>query len=263
MATGIEICDQNGKMQFNGDMLTYALRVSGTTYVENRKIGNTCPTSFIVPTSQTFTQALIAIGGGNGYAAAFGGLYTINGQQIKIYGTNGAPAGTPFNYYIFERSNTIPASNFGMEVRNANNEITFSTNQRVMRVLTMIGGVVVNGEQYASYGGRQLAFCQGAWSGHRISGPKSYYGGGGGGSPQLPDQDVGGGSGGYSAWNNDGKIYGGFISDGGQTVGTRMVSWDDVRIGPAPDQDQPDDYYKPLNLFVADVTGFPIGAQFF
>lgn len=266
MATGIEIYDENGKLQFNGDMLTYALRVSGTTYVENRKIGNTCPTTFIIPTSQTYTEALVAIGGGNGYAAAYGGSYYFGANDYRrIYGTNNAPVGTPFNYYIFERSNTIPPINFGLEVRReATNEITFSTSQRVMRCLTLFGGVVHNGEQQVHYPGRQLAFCQAAWSGHRISGPKQYYGGGPGGQPGLPMPDDGTGGGGqYSGWNNDGKIYGGLIADGGQTVRSRMCSWDDVFIGPSPDSDQPPDFYTPLNLFVIDVTGVPVGAQFY
>lgn len=260
MAQGFEICDANGKMQFNGDMLTYALRVSGTTYVEDRKVGNTCPTSFLIPTSQTYANALIAIAGGNGYAAASAGIWGSTGQ--KIYGTNGAPAGTPFTYYIFEKSNTIPASGFGLEVRNAANEITFSTNQRVMRVLNLLSGNTVDGEQAVTYGGRQLAFCQGAWAGHRISGEKVYYGAGGGG-PTVPDQDGGDGGENYVAWQNDGKIYGGVVADNGQTVRTRMVSWDDVQIGPGPDTDQPPDFYIPLNLFVVDVTGVPVGQQFY
>lgn len=267
MTTGIEICDANGKMQFNGDVLTYSLRLTGTTYVENRKIGNTCNTSFLIPTSNTYTQALIAIGGGNGYAAGAGGNYYLgNGTYQKVYGTNGAPAGTPFNYYIYERSNTIPATGFGLEVRNANNEITFSSNQRVMNCVNYINGSrPYIGEDYVSYPGRQLAWCQGAWSGHRVSGTKQYYGGGGGGPIIIrnPDQDDPGGGGGYSGWQNDGKLYGGFSADGGQTVGTRMISWDDVFIGPGPDSEQPPDYFKDLYLFIIDVTGIPVGAQFY
>lgn len=268
MTEGFATYDAGGKLQFNSEMLTYALRVSGTTYVENRKVGNTCPTSFLVPTSNTYTNALIAISGGNGYAAGFAGVYaTGSAPYPKVYGTNGAPVGTPFNYYIFERSNTIPATGFGLEVRNSSNEITFSSNQRVMRVIDYINGSrPYIGEDAVTWGGRQLAWCQGQWSGHRVSGQKVYYGGGGQGGggirPEMPDQDNPG-QGGYSGWQNDGKLYGGLSADNGQTVRTRQISWDDVFIGPGPDQAQPDDYFKDLYLFIVDVTGVPVGQTFY
>ena len=264
MPAGLEIYDQNAKLQFNGEMLTYSCRLTGTTYVENRKIGNTCPRSFLIPTSNTYSNALIAIGGGNGYTAAFGGRYALNdGSTPKVYGTP-APVGTPFNYYIFERSSTIPASNFGLEVRNANNEITFSTAQRTMRVLTLANGVEGFGGDRVTYGGRQLAFCQAAWAGHRISGDVQTYSGGQPviiGDPGGPDEP---GHGGYQyGWNNDGKIYGGYVTDGGQTVGSAVVSFDDVYIGPQGDPNQPPEYDLPLNLFIVDVTGIPVGTQFY
>ena len=262
MPAGIEIYDTNGKLQFNGDILTYTLRLTGTTYVEARKIGNTCPTAFPIPTSQTYTEALIAVSGGNGFSAAYGGTWF--DTKARVYGTNGAPVGTPFNYYIFERSDKVPASNFGLEVRNANGQITFSTNQRVMRCQDMLSGVVRQGAQSFTSPGRQLAFCQAAWAGHRISGLKQTYRGGqlviedGGGEPGLGEGNE------YTyAWDNDGNIYGGYVTNGGQTVTTSEVSWDDVRIGPQPDSEQPPDFYTPLNLFVIDVTGIPIGVQFY
>lgn len=65
MTDGFATYSDSGKLQVSDSMLTYALRVSGTTYVENRKVGNTCPTSFLIPTSNTYTNALIAISGGN------------------------------------------------------------------------------------------------------------------------------------------------------------------------------------------------------
>lgn len=265
MTDGFATYSDGGKLQVSSEMLTYALRVSGTTYVENRKVGNTCPTSFLVPTSNSYPNALIAIGGGNGYAAAFAGLYgTGSPPYPKVYGTNGAPAGTPFQYYIYERSNTIPASGFGLEVRNVSNEVTFSSNQRVMRVVDYMSSIVNNGEEARTFGGKQLAWCQGQVSGHRISGTKMYYGGGGGGGPSLPmpDQDAPSGNY-YSAWDNNGKLYGAYSANGGQSVCSRMVSWDDVRIGPAPDSDQPPDWFIPLNLFVVDVTGVPVGQTFY
>lgn len=263
MSDGFEIYDANNKLQFSDSMMTYALKSTGTVNVENRKVSNTSPTSLLLP--DNFYNSLIALGGGGGYAAAYAGSYYDNGNPRRIFATN-APAGVSFNYYVFQRSDAIPASNFGMEIRNVSNQITFSSNQRAMRVRNIIGGVVNNGEQTVSYGGKQLAFCQGAWAGHRISGPIQTYGGGGGnghGGPIVADPDNPHQAGYQYSWSNDGKAYGGYVADGGQTVGSRMCSWDDVTIGPGSDYNQPADMYLPLNLFVVDVTGFPIGQTFF
>lgn len=260
MAEGIEIYDQNGKLQFNGDMLTFTLRLTGTAYVEARKVGNTSPNSVMIPATETYANSMVALAGGNGYPAAYAGRW--GGTNQRIYGVGTAPVGTPFQYYIFERSNTIPATNFGLEVRNAGNEITFSTNQRVMRVLDLIGGVVVNGEQASTWGGRQLAMAQGNFALHRIAGNLTYYGGGGGGPIIIRDPDNPEPGGRYG-WRNDGKLYGGFITNGGQTVQTRMVTFDDVQVGPTTDSTQPPDIYIPLSMFVVDVTGIPIGVQFY
>jgi len=258
MAAGIEIYDQNGKLQINQSMLIYVLRVSGTSYVEARKVGNTSPNSLLVPTTNTYTNALVALGGGEGYAAAYAGSWAGNGQ--RIYAVGNCPVGTPFNYYVFERSNTYPATNFGVEIRKEDtNEIIFSTSQRVMRVTDLIGGVVHSGEQAVTYGGKQLAFCQGNFAGHRIAGGVQYFGGGGG--PIIRDEDNPP-PGNTKRWNNNGKLYGGLILDGGQTVRTREVTYDDVTVGPTT-QDPPDDWYQALSLFVVDVTGIPVGQQFY
>lgn len=264
MAAGIEIYDQNGKLQINQSMLIYVLRVSGTSYVEARKVGNTSPNSLLVPTTNTYTNALVALGGGDGYAAAYAGSWSGNGQ--RIYAVGNCPVGTAFNYYVFERSNTYPATNFGVEIHKEDtNEIIFSTSQRVMRITDLIGGVVANGEQSVTYGGKQLAFCQGNFSAHRESGTLQTYGGGAGGGPIIiRDVDNPGTGQGYTyRWQNDGKLYGGFTTNGGQTVQTRMVTWDDVTIGPTSDPTQPPDYHIPLSLFVVDVTGIPVGQQFY
>lgn len=257
MQSGFEVYDQNQKLQITSGLLTYALRVSGTTFVEARKVGNTSPNSLSVPTTNTFTQCLVALAGGSGYAAAYAGRRADNGQ--RIYATN-APVGTAFSYFIFERSNTIPAVSSGLEVRNPAQEIVFSSSQRVMQILDLIGGIVRDGEQSSTYAGRQLAFCQANFASHRISGQVRAYSGGSG--PIIVDpEDPPPGT--QYRWDNDGKVYGGFVTNGGQTIQTRMLSWDDVVVGPTSDPTQPPDYAIPLSLFVVDVTGVPVGAQFF
>lgn len=261
MTTGIEIYDQNGKLQFNGDMLTYALRVSGTAYVENRKVGNTSPHSLMIPTTDSFPNGLVALHCSQTYVAAYAGKWGNTNQ--KLFAVGNCPVGTPFEYFIFERSDIIPPTNFGLEVRNASNQITFSTNHRTMRPLTMLTGV----DQAATYGGRKLAFCQATFAGHSRPGETEYFqggGGGGGGNPGLPSpDDPGPGGNTQYGWRVDGKVYGGYNADAGQTVRVGEVSWDDVYIGPQPDPNKPAPRTWPINLFVIDVTSFPIGAQFF
>lgn len=260
MTTGIEIYDQNGKLQFNGDMLTYALRMSGTAYVENRKVGNTSPHSLMIPTTDSFPNALVALHGPDGHPAAYAGKWGNTNQKIFAVGT--IPVGTAYQYFIFDRSDIIAPSNFGLEVRNASNQITFSTNHRTMRPLNML----TDTSHAATYGGRKLAFCQATFAGHSIPAGMDYYGGSpgaGGGGSGLPTPDDPGGPNTQYGWHIDGKVYGGYNADAGQTVRVASVSWDDVYIGPQPDPNQPPPRVWPINLFVIDVTNFPVGAQFF
>lgn len=265
MGVGYESYTDSGKLQFNSEMFTYALQSCGQVAVENRKVGNTSPQSILLPSN--YAGKFVALSSANGYGAGFAGLWYVSaGDTRRIYATN-APAGTVFNYYVFGLSSSLPASSFGLEVKNPAGQITFSSNFYAMRVLNVVGEGVAD----VTYGGKALAYAQGQWSGHRRNGQKQYYGGNGGtgpGSvgPMLPDQDgTGGPPGGavYSSWQNDGKIYGGVCNNGNQTVSGTTLSWDDVTVGPALDTPQPEEYTIPLKLFVIDVTGFPTNGTFF
>jgi hypothetical protein len=262
MAEGYESYTETGKLQFNSDMFTYALQSSGQVVAENRKVGNTSPQSILLPSS--YPGKIVALAGPNGHSAGYAGLYYLNpGDTRRVYATN-SPAGTVWQYYVFSLSVDLPASNFGIEVRNAANQITFSSNYRTMRVLDIVGAGVAN----ATYPGKTLAFAQGQWSGHRIAGQKQYYGGGSGPGtigPQVPDTTGEGPPSGavYSSYINDGKIYGGTNANDRQTVVGATLSWDDVTIGPALDSPAPPDFTIGLKLFVIDVTGFPLNGTFF
>ena len=260
MGVGYESYTSTGKLQFNSEMFTYALQSCGQVVAENRQVGNTSPRSVMLPSA--YVGKFVALGAGNGYSAGYAGSYSLSaGDTRRIYATN-APAGTVFTYYVFGISTTIPPSNFGLEVKNSAGQITFSSNHRTMKVLNIVG----DGLGSVTYGGKSLAYAQGQWSGHRIAGHKQYYGGGGTGGggptgPTLPEENEGGGY--YSSYLNDGKIYGGTVLDGGQTISGATLSWDDVQIGPGPDEPPPPDYYIPLKLFVIDVTGFPTSGTMF
>lgn len=265
MPAGLEIYDQNGKLQITDNFLSYTLRVSGTTYVTDNKVGNTAR-GFSIPGSQSYSTTLIAIQGPElaAYAGYNGTGWTGPAGQL-VFATL-APVGTAYNYFIFQQSSFIPSTNFGLEVRDASGQITFSSNYRTMRVIDTI--LYSDNESSInsltlSYPGRSVAVIPSTFAGHRINGQLEYFQGG---VPVLPpgqggDPDVGQ----YQyGWQNYGDLYG-ISSRGGNysTVQTGLVGWDRVFIGPQFGSQQPDEWDNPLNAFVVDVTGIPIGVQFF
>lgn len=255
---GIEIFDQNGKLQFNGDMLTFAVRYSGTAYVEVGQVGNTCPHRLTLPiVYNPASHQMIAIAGGNGCAVAAAG---VDGYARRIFAAD-APVGTPFYYYVFEKSSNIPPSNFGIEVKNAAGEITFSTNHRGLKILDLLVG---GGGLSTSAPGRSLAFCQANFAIHRIAGGIQYFAGGPGGGHEIPvDGDADNPPPGTRfGWQNNGKLYGAKVVNNGQTVQTQEVSYDDVFIGPQEELPAPD-FVIPAYIFTIDVTNIPIGMTFF
>jgi hypothetical protein len=68
-----------------------------------------------------------------------------------------------------------------------------------------------------------------------------------------------------TGYQNDAKLYGGYISNSNQTATTATVSLDDVYIGGGYTgiNDPPPDWQRQLTMFVVDVTGVPIGTTFF
>lgn len=261
MSQEFQVFAADGSLQATSDLVSYKIRYTGTGTTQSRLTGNTNPSSLVVPYTGNYANSFVALSLDNGYGAAACGIVDLNGQYEKHY-ISDAPAGTGFRYYVFDMSSAITPTNFGLETFNAAGQLTFSSNHQVMSILDVLseGGS-------ATHGGRTLAFFQGAFAGHRYAGTVLDYGSGGG--PSLPEPDDGqpggGGDSGYHDYKEqqDGKLYGGCVTNGGQTVSAVQISFDDVLGELGNDPTPPPDWEIPLTLFVVDVTGIPLGASFF
>jgi hypothetical protein len=256
MPVGFEAYDANGKLQFNDSMFCYFLRKTGSGTTTESTIGNTDPSKIELPATG-YTNPIIAIQ--CAAAVSFYGLFGGN-----YYWLCSGAAGTSFNYFVYDRSSTIPASNFGLEVVDANGAITFSSNYRPMQVLSLLNSVTYpywggpepgTNQQSVTYTGRSLAVAQGETGGHRLAGPIYYWFQGM--AVVEPPYDA-------TSYQNDAKIYGATVSNSNQTATVDWVSFDDVYIGPEPgDVYVPPDWQRQPLIFVCDVTGVPIGTTFF
>ena len=256
MPVGFEAYDANGKLQFNDSMFCYFLRKTGSGTTTDSTIGNTDPSKITLPATG-YTNPIIAIQ--CSAAVSFWGLFGGN-----YYWLCSGAAGTSFNYFVYDRSSTIPASNFGLEVVDANGAITFSSNYRPMQVLSLLNSVTYpywggppggTNQPSVTYTGRSLAVAQGETGGHRFAGPMDYYLGG----LQVvePPYDA-------TGYQNDAKVYGATVSNSNQTATVDWVSFDDVYVGPElGDIYVPADWQRQPLIFVCDVTGVPIGTTFF
>lgn len=275
MGAGFEVYDRNGKLQISDSIFTYVLRQSGVAYAQAFTVGNTSTTSVSIPGTQSYVNTFIALQGP--YPIGFFGTRFDTGQRVFATGNPdgtggvdplGAPVGTPFNYFIFQRSDSIPISSYGLEIRDQNNLITFSANQNAMRIVGYfeynddnVGTNAAAVGSFYSAPGRSLAFAQGAFAGHRIAGSLDYYLGGQLVSPPGPGDDPQNYQYGY---RNFGDIYGCYNpSNDYSRINTGLVSFDRVYVGPSSDSLQPPNWDTPLKCFVIDVTNIPIGQQFF
>jgi hypothetical protein len=258
MPVGFECYDQNGKLQFNDSMFCYFLRKTGSGTTGSANVGNTDPSSIQISASG-YTNPIIAI-----QCSATVAFYGLFGGNYWWACSGGV--GTAFNYFVYDRSSAIPASNFGVEVVDASGVITFSSNYRPMQVVSFLDNMNYSSwmnpgsSQSVTFGGKSLAVAQGETGGHRYAGPMDYYLGG---MQVLDPYDPSGYD--STGYQNDAKLYGGVISNSNQTATTGYVGFDDVYIGGAYSgiNNPPPDWQRQLKLFVVDVTGVPIGTTFF
>jgi hypothetical protein len=194
MGYGFETYDENGHLQFNSEMATYFLRKTGTcSSIYGQADAASGKSNYMhVPGATTYPGALVGFSGGNGGAVAFSlnGAYASN--DFWEYITD-APSTETFNYFIFDKSANLPASDYGLEVFDAYGNRTFSALFRPMRSRS-IGG------DYYSASGVQLGFIPLAYGGHNFYSdgeePGSYYhdwsvyGAGNGSVLYAPETDV-------------------------------------------------------------------------
>lgn len=249
MAFGMEIYDSSGVLQADCNLLSYFCRKSGTgTTVASTGIGNTVPSKGVVPTAGLgYTYPLVAIVC-SGYSVARVG----NTSSTDMTFACSAPTGTAFSYYIFDYSPALPASSFGIELYNASGQRTFSSNYFPMQALSVLTSGSV------THTGKSLAVALPELGGFRTAGPLDYYLSG---MPVIP-----GGPGSYDStgYQNDCDLYGGTISNSGQTLTYSAVSFDDVYEGPVfGDIYVPPDWNYQCPILAIDVSGIPASTTFF
>lgn len=249
MAFGMEIYDASGVLQADCNLLSYFCRKSGTgTTVAATGVGNTVPSKGVIPAAGAgYSYPLIAVSCA-GYTVARVG----NSISGDITFACSAPTGTSFTYYIFDYSPALPASSFGIELYNASGQRTFSSNYFPMQAVNVLTSGSV------TQTGKTLAVGLPELGGYRTAGVLNYFLGG---VEVIPD---GPGSYDSTGYQNDCKLYGGTISNSGQTLTYSTVSFDDVYEGPVWG-----DIYVPPNweyacpILAIDVSGIPGSTTFF
>lgn len=249
MAFGMEIFDSSGVLQADCNLLSYFCRKSGTgTTVSATDIGNTVPSKGVIPTAGAgYTYPLVAI-----VCAGYVVARASNTPSTDIIFACSAPTGTAFSYYIFDYSPALPSSSFGIELYNASGQRTFSSNYFPMQVIN----VLTSGN--VTHTGKSLAVGLPELGGYRTAGDLDYYLGG---VQVIPD---GPGSYDSTGFQNDGKLYGGAISNSGQTLTYGTVSIDDVYVGPeAGDISVPPNWSYQCPVLAVDVSDIPSSTTFF
>lgn len=248
MAFGAEIFASDGTLQADCNLLGYFCRKSGSgTTASATGIGNTTPSKIVIPISgMGYTYPIVAISC-SGYNVARAG----NSYGSDLTFTSNAPVGTAFTYYLFDYSPALPSSTYGIELYNASGQRTYSSNFFPMQVLDILtsGNVTHTGKTLAVGLPEMGGFRQ--WPGDY-----DYYSGGSLVAPGSPYDSTG--------YQNDCDLYGGKVSNTGQTVTYGSVSFDDVYVGPQlGDITVPPDWSYACPILVVDVTNIPTGTTFF
>ena len=252
MAFGMELYAADGTLQADCNLLSYFCRKSGSGTVTSTAsapltYGNTVPATMTVPISgMGYTYPLVAISC-PGYQVARG-MNTYGGDYR--YATD-APVGTSFTYYVFEYSADLPSSTYGIELYDASGNITFSSNFHPLQVLDILTSGSV------THTGKTLAVGLPQLGGYRQwPGDYDYYDGGTPVPIGDPYTDTG--------YQNDSDLYGGAISNSGQTLTYGSVSFDDVYFGPSPGIiGHGDDWLYACPILAVDVTNIPLSTTFF
>lgn len=251
MTTGVEVYDETtgAILLLSSSMAGWFCRTSGRgTTVARSGLGNTTTSKAVIPiNSMGYSVPLVAISIDSGYAAARGP----NAANSDIQYASNAPIGTGFSYYVFDYGPALPARYQGLETFDDSGNRTFSSEFWPLKALANIYSVTS-----ATYSGKTLAIACLSAGGHRIAGEIQYYMGG---IQVMPGDDYD-----RTGYQNDGKLYGGYISGGGNTATFSEVSFDDVFVGPTlGDITVPTDWDIASPVLAIDVTNIPSSTTFF
>jgi hypothetical protein len=271
MGYGLEIYDANGKLVASSDQMSWVLRKTGTATTVATTIGgggNSTPSMAVIDLAGLgYQNAIVAIA-----CAQTMCFIATNTSGQMIYGCDGG-VGTSFNYYIFDSSGTIPPANFGIEMYDANGNITFSSNQRMMKPLDVMyhdpapsgpgGGLVGPNTTYPSpvtHTGKSLAVALTCWAGWYWLDPNSGV---------CYDTQPGvswepGMNCAFLQLQLSHNMIGGNITNSGQTASMGTVPWENLMLNTSSSQYKTArQQYTALTMLVIDVTNIPLGVTYY
>jgi hypothetical protein len=247
------IFDASGRLQVSISMLGMVCRKSGSGTTQARVAGNTNPSSILVDVSGC-TYPIVAIKLDN-YAAALAGKSGTSNHWV----TN-APIGTAFTYYIYDWSPALPNTNAMVKLFDELGRTTFNSDFFPMAATNLFTGT----GQTAATNGRTYATAQGQMGGHSRRNNAVCYDSGG---PRVDPDGTGLAQCKDIRYSNDGKLYGGGVRPGDQTVGMYAVSWDDVTVSAGNytnySQNDARGWEAPVTVMAVYVTAIPVGQTFF
>ena len=221
MAEGLEVYNDTGVFQIDGNRRNYQLKQngSGTCNISETTGGRTRYYTTIAITSST--APLFFIGGNTNVCSLYGISVAGSTWTFQIVSnTNGAT----FNYWVFDVLDTSPA-NFGLEVFNVSGQRVFHSGGKPLRITA-----IQNSGTTVSYtAGRTYAVCQTS-SGFSVD---------------FFDFDPNDTVHQYRAFMQGSQI-------SGVTVTTALVTYEIYTAADPP----PDPYYETPFFIIADVTNF-------
>jgi hypothetical protein len=253
MSVGFQAFRDDGKLQFDSNLMTLTCIASGSVTTQDRStasVGNTTPSIALVPVPST--TAIVAVRG-EGFAVSRFGVITISGQLYWSFATNAA-IGTALSYWTFDltRNQAIRDHGFGMQAFREDGSLYFDSELPIM-----IGAGLISGGDPALTlpDGRTYAVIAQDLAGHNQSTDPVIRDG----IPLADDSGSSGGSG-FHNWQRriDGKLTG--VRFDGATARIVQISFDDV-LGNTPGRasapDPPTVFWSiPLtNALLIDVTG--------
>lgn len=247
MPQGIETYDAAGKVLFSSDVLTWALRRTGSGTSGAPDAGNTLASTITIPIDiRTYSRPMIGF-----QCSAYVGFLGPNP-------TNGNPRyacsanGVAYNWFLFDWAADIPNLGYGFETFTSSGQRAYSSAQRALQPLAILGSPV-------TFTGKSLAVVIPSWGGHETWPPDGTC------YDNTPAE----------AWERgmscsnlviaqDSKIYGARTTNSNQSADAGQISYSDINISTSSaGWNAHNDFEVSVPIFVADVTGVPIGSTFF
>lgn len=252
---------EDGALWADETMITHFCRTtgSGTT---TTSIAPTSSSTAYVPVSG-YTQPVVAIVLSGGYAAAQYRTFNLSGVTNISFVTN-APTGTAFTYYIFDYAPAIGTPTGMIQGKAEDGTLTFDSAHWAMKGLGFIPMDVDVDPVELTISGRALAVCCGTPGGHYFIESAFCWPAGTEPNPDTPM------SGCPRVWTTvNAKMYGGKITNSGQTITSVKVSHSDTEgsIGNEAAYNtfisNGNGFRAPSKIMVVDVTGIPLNTTFF